>query len=63
MILSRAITAITADNKTFNLPPFTDVRNIRPATDHGFWFEVTVISFWNVSWRQLWAKEVPVLLG
>jgi hypothetical protein len=61
MILAKELVALTSDGKTHSVAAYTEIQNIKRATDHGYWFDVAVNTFCQKSWRRVWAKDVQVL--
>jgi len=61
MILANNTTAVTKDGKSYNLPAFTEIQNVKPASDHGVWFDAAVYSFAQKSWRRVWAHNITIL--
>jgi hypothetical protein len=61
MILAKNVIAYTNDGKAYSITAYTEVQNIRAATDKGFWFDAQMSSFGHKQWRRVWSAEVPTL--
>lgn len=62
MILACEVTALTNDGKTYPINAFTTVKDIKPAADRGFWFDVYTKSLGQTTWKRVWAEQVPILM-
>jgi hypothetical protein len=61
MILADNTAAVAKDGKSYNLPAFTEIQNVKPASDRGFWFDAAIYSFAQKSWHRVWALNINIL--
>jgi hypothetical protein len=62
MILAREVACLTKEGKHCSIAAYTPVKNIKPASDHGFWFDFHSNSFGKLMWKRVWAAQVPILM-